>query len=81
MKATFYQEGTKFIYKVDGQKVRTSQRQTPYEYVDFQYNVETVEGQEAKIPSFFVGEQMNRLSQSGRYVYLMVQKLLYQLLP
>lgn len=33
MKATFYQEGTKFIYKVDGQKVRTSQRSTPYEYV------------------------------------------------
>lgn len=33
MKATFYQEGTKFIYKVDGQKVRTSQRATPYEYV------------------------------------------------
>jgi hypothetical protein len=42
---------------------------TPYEYVDFQYNVEIVEGQKAKIPSFFVGEQMNRLSQSGRYVY------------
>jgi hypothetical protein len=42
---------------------------TPYEFVDFQYNVETVEGQKAKIPSFFVGELKNRLSQSGRYVY------------
>ena len=42
---------------------------TPYEYVDFQYNVEIVQGQEAKIPSFFVGELKNRLSQSGRYVY------------
>lgn len=33
MKATFYNDGKKFIYKVDGQKVRTSQRATPYEYV------------------------------------------------
>ena len=33
MKATYYSNGTRFIYKVDGQKVRTSQRATPYEYV------------------------------------------------
>lgn len=42
---------------------------TPYEYVDFQYDIEMVEGQEAKIPSFFVGDMQNRFSQSGRYVY------------
>lgn len=33
MKATYYHDGKKFIYKVDGKKVRTSQRATPYEYV------------------------------------------------
>lgn len=33
MKATFSQNGSKFIYKVDGQKVRTSQKATPYQYV------------------------------------------------
>lgn len=33
MKATFKNMGTKFVYFVDGQKVRTSQRATPYEYV------------------------------------------------
>lgn len=33
MKATFTHNGKKFIYKVDGRQVRTSQKAQPYEYV------------------------------------------------
>jgi hypothetical protein len=33
MKATYTHNGKKFIYKVDGKQVRTSQKATPYEFV------------------------------------------------